>query len=229
MHAKLSPALRRGGSFCALAWGPAHPRRTSPILLGRAGIGTARPASLSRARTPVAHREGGRFHPKRNLPDRLSRNREQHHIFSLGSGLRSSDRVNKAELPATLRPVIAVTQIAFAHRAKRMLLGRPDRPAESPCCFDLSAGFGICVSSRFTLDNPACWKLYRGSCRRFRRHHSYPRHHAATTANTTITNVIIAAFTWRLPRGIMRPDRRSATRPASPGRHLAPAAAAGHR
>jgi hypothetical protein len=68
-----------------------------------------------------------KFHLKRNLTDLLSRNRERHHI-SLNSGLRSSNRVKKEELPATLRPVIAVTQIAFAHRAKRMLLVTP-RPA----------------------------------------------------------------------------------------------------
>ena len=34
-------------------------------------------------------------------------------------------------VPATLRPVIAVTQIAFAHRAKRMLL---ETHVGGPCC-----------------------------------------------------------------------------------------------
>jgi hypothetical protein len=37
---------------------------------------------------------------------------------------------------------------------------------------------------------------------------AYPRHHARPIANTTMASATAAAFIWRLPRWIMRPDRR---------------------
>jgi hypothetical protein len=68
--------------------------------------------------------------------------------------------------PAVIRPrqqgFLPLCGRSSSSPRSRLLIGpsgycwrRPDRPAEPSCCFDLSAGFGIHVSSRFTFDNAA--------------------------------------------------------------------------